>query len=160
MTCLPAARRPCRDPSVAGALPRTRRPIVRSQGANHDEQTTSAGRLAAPRGRGDAMSVKRRRLIAGGVLAAIAAAAILLVLTSGEDTASTAPAGSTPAGAQGTMSAALETCLQDNGVDPTEAAGHQGTPSPQLLRAFQACQRYQPQGASSPNHSSGATPSP
>lgn len=45
------------------------------------------------------MSVNGRRAIAGGVLALIAAAAIMLVLSSGEDTASTAPAGSTPAGA-------------------------------------------------------------
>lgn len=106
------------------------------------------------------MSVNGRRAIAGGVLAVIVAAAIMLVLSSGEDTASTAPAGSTPAGTQDTMSAQLKTCLHDNGVDPAQAAGHQGTPSPRLLRAFQACRRYQPQGAGSPTHSSGATPSP
>lgn len=111
------------------------------------------------------MSLRQRQSIAAGVLAAIVITAVLLIATSGEEPASvptgtaparttpasTTPAGTTPAAgqrpAQGTLSAELEACFEDNGVDdPGAALQHPGTPSPELTRAFEACERFLPRG--------------
>lgn len=99
------------------------------------------------------MSPKLRRSITAGVLAAIVIAAALLIATSGEDSTGVAPAVTAPATAQprveGALSAQLNACFERNGVAPSEAQQHEGTPSPKLMKAFQACQKYLPQGSSS-----------
>lgn len=111
------------------------------------------------------MSLKQRQAIAAAVLATIVMAAVILIATSGEDSTGIAPAGTTPAvtaptagqrPAQGTLSADLKACFEDNGVeDPEAALQHAGTPSPELTRAFQACEKYMPQGGTS-THAPGA----
>lgn len=109
-----------------------------------------------------ALVAKRRRWIAACALAAVVIAAVALIATSGQDSTGVSPAVTAPAAAQpqaqGAPSAQLDACFERNGVAPSEAQQHQGTPGPRLMKAFQACQKYLPEGSPSSHLPGGAAP--